>query len=368
MELVPHSVLLQGERITLRPMTEADWVDLMRWNNDPEVLYYSEGDDVQSYTIEDVQGIYRPISNKGGLCFIIEYQGRPIGDCWLQRMNLERVLLMYPGFDVRRIDLEIGEKELWGQGLGTEVIRLLTDFAFQQENVDYIFGSEIADYNLRSRRAFEKNDYRLVAQNVQPVGSKASYTFDMLSKNPRLGFHAYSIHLFFDPPTENEIRSIWRDLAETNTAPYFYESMNRPHITLSIYRSLDLPEARKRLAELSARQTALPISFPFHGIFPGSSPVTFLGPLVTSQLLELHASVCHLLDDLGELPEFDYYRPEHWVPHCGLAIEFNGSRLYDALEIGQHYKLPLNGEIREIGLTEMRPVRHLCQWHLQSCV
>lgn len=185
MELVLHSVLLRGERITLRPMNEADWAVLLRWNNDPEVLYYSEGDDVQSYTLEDVQGIYRSISHKGALCFIIEYQGRPIGDCWLQPMNYERVLLKYPGFDVRRIDLEIGEKEFWGQGLGTEVIRLLTDYAFQQEEVDYIFGMEIADYNTRSRRAFEKNGYHLVFQNPKPPGSKAHYTVDLIIGNPR---------------------------------------------------------------------------------------------------------------------------------------------------------------------------------------
>jgi RimJ/RimL family protein N-acetyltransferase len=54
-------------------------------------------------------------------------------------MNVKRLLDEYPGFDVRRIDLMIGEKALWGQGLGTEVVRLLTDLAFQQEGADYVF-------------------------------------------------------------------------------------------------------------------------------------------------------------------------------------------------------------------------------------
>jgi hypothetical protein len=54
-----------------------------------------------------------------------------------------------------------------------------------------------------------------------------------------------------------------------------------------------------------------------------------------------------------------YYRPGHWIPHCGLAIEFDGSRLYEALQVAQHLALPLQGKIHEIGLTEIPPVRQL---------
>jgi RimJ/RimL family protein N-acetyltransferase len=365
LNLVTHAITLQGERVTLRPMTESDWPALLRWNSDPEVLYFAESDDVQSYSLTEVQNIYRSVS-QNALCFIIEYQGRPIGEGWLQRMNLEPVLSEYPGFDVRRIDLMIGEKTLWNQGLGTEVIRLLTGLAFQQEGADYVFAIGIADDNPRSRRVFEKNDYHLVARRPQLPGKKVRYTLDLLAKNPRLGFHAYAIHLFFDPFTENAIRLVWRELAESKIAPYLHHSNNRPHLTLSIYRSLDLPEARQRLAKLADSQARLPLSFQYHGIFPGSDPTTFLGPRVTAPLLELHANVCHLLDDLGDLPEFNYYRPGYWIPHCALAMEFDGSRLEEAWRIAQHLKLPLQGEICEIGLTEMRPVRHLEQWSFQK--
>jgi RimJ/RimL family protein N-acetyltransferase len=363
MELVTHSIILRGAQVTLRPMTEGDWQVLLRWNSDPEVLYYAESDDVEVYSLAKVQNIYRTVS-QNALCFIAEYQNQPIGECWLQKMNLDRVLEEYAGFDVRRIDLMIGEKKFWGQGLGTEIVRLLTNLAFQEEAADYIFAVDIADNNPRSRSVFEKNDYRLVARRACSPGNKALYTIDMLAKNPNLGFHAYAIHLFFDPHTENAIRSIWLELAESGAAPYFYRSANRPHLTLSIYRSLDLPEACLRLTSLAARQAPLPLSFLSYGIFPGANPVIFLGPLVTTRLLEFQASVCRLLDDLGELPESDYYRPGHWIPHCGLAIEFGGSRLYEALQIAQHLILPIKGEIREIGLTEMRPVRHLNQWLL----
>ena len=59
MILREHDVTLHGITVKLRPMTENDWDVLARWNSDPEVLRFSEGDDVQSYSLEDVQGIYR---------------------------------------------------------------------------------------------------------------------------------------------------------------------------------------------------------------------------------------------------------------------------------------------------------------------
>jgi hypothetical protein len=42
MKLITHQNTLRGEQVTLRPMAESDWPDLLRWNSDPEVLYYSE--------------------------------------------------------------------------------------------------------------------------------------------------------------------------------------------------------------------------------------------------------------------------------------------------------------------------------------
>ena len=98
-------------------MTEDDWDILLKWNSDPEVLYYSEGDNITSRNLEEVQGIYRWVSQTA-FCFMIEVGGMPIGECWLQRMNLERILEKYPNADCRRIDLMIGEKAFWGQGLG----------------------------------------------------------------------------------------------------------------------------------------------------------------------------------------------------------------------------------------------------------
>ncbi len=86
MKLGEHESTLRGETVVLRPMTEDDWDILLKWNNDPDVLYFSEGDDVTSHSLEQIQQIYRKVS-QNAFCFIIEVDGRPIGECWLQRMS-----------------------------------------------------------------------------------------------------------------------------------------------------------------------------------------------------------------------------------------------------------------------------------------
>ncbi len=164
MELRLHDITLKNQTITLRPMTENDWDILLKWNNTSQVLYYVEGDDVTSRDLDEIQAIYRSIS-QAALCFIIESSGKPIGECWLQKMNLERILQKYPNTDCRRIDLMIGEMEFWGRGIGTEAIRLLTAFGFDQEHADYVFGCDVADYNLASQKAFQKAGYQLSKKN-----------------------------------------------------------------------------------------------------------------------------------------------------------------------------------------------------------
>ena len=179
MRLREHNIILHGSKVALRPMTEYDWDILARWNSDTDVLWFSEGDYVQSYSLEDIQEIYRETSQTS-FCFIIEVNKRPIGECWLQKMNIHRILTRYPDKDCRRIDLMIGEKSLWGFGYGTDTIGTLTRFGFEEEEgADMIFGI-VYDYNPRSRRTFEKNGYVEDQRIKQPTGGKARWEYNML--------------------------------------------------------------------------------------------------------------------------------------------------------------------------------------------
>ncbi|MCL2775980.1 MAG: GNAT family N-acetyltransferase, partial [Oscillospiraceae bacterium] len=136
-----HDITLYGGNdidIVLRPLCDDHLPLLYKWNTDPEVLYWTEGgtaDTNLSYGPDTVHQIYGGDTDKI-LYFLIEVDGIPIGECWLQKMNLPNVRAMYPEtLDVRRIDMSIGEKAYWNRGIGTQFIGMMIDFAFNGENV-----------------------------------------------------------------------------------------------------------------------------------------------------------------------------------------------------------------------------------------
>lgn len=54
-----HDVKLVDSELTLRPLSEADWPTIALWNQDPDVLWFSEGDRIEFRPLEEVQSIYR---------------------------------------------------------------------------------------------------------------------------------------------------------------------------------------------------------------------------------------------------------------------------------------------------------------------
>ena len=149
-----HDITLYGSAgeydIILRPLCDDHLPLLYIWGADPEVVYWSDSGNVDVFIDEEVRDIIGSVS-QNALCFLVEVNGVNIGNFWLQNMNIPEVSALYPGLDVRRIDAEIGEKEYWGKGIGTEIIRMLIEYAFYGENVDVLYNFT-ADYNLRSQK------------------------------------------------------------------------------------------------------------------------------------------------------------------------------------------------------------------------
>jgi len=176
-----HDITLYGGNdeydIILRPLSDEHLPLLYKWNSDLEVLYWTEGADVnEPYGEETVHEIYGGVS-QNAFCFLIEANGFPIGECWLQKMNMPNVLAMYPdNTDVRRIDMSIGEKDYWNKGIGTQFVRMLVDFAFQGERVD-VLHCFCEDYNKRSQRVWEKNGFALVQKVKHRYSSKSEYEY-----------------------------------------------------------------------------------------------------------------------------------------------------------------------------------------------
>lgn len=162
-----HRIILFGKTdkydIVLKPLNDEHLPLLCKWCADPGVLYWTEGgeDTDLSYDKETVHAIYGGVS-QNAYCFLIEANGVPIGEGWLQKMNLPEILAMYPKtLDVRRIDMSIGEKDYWNQGIGSQFVRMMVEFAFASEHVD-VLHCICGDYNKRSQHVFEKNGFTLM--------------------------------------------------------------------------------------------------------------------------------------------------------------------------------------------------------------
>lgn len=161
-----HTVVLKDDAVRLRPLTEDDWPTLLRWNQDAEVLWWSEGDDVKERTAEEVQGIYRGMA-AGGHLFIIECPaGKAVGEICVQRMNLPRRLV--PGKTIYRLPICIGEKHQWGQGIGKRAARLALRFAFETLGADMVCGVDVSSANLRSVNLWRSLGLSEIASCPQP--------------------------------------------------------------------------------------------------------------------------------------------------------------------------------------------------------
>ena len=161
-----HDITLYGSTgeydIVLRPLCDEHLPLLYKWNADPEVVYWSDTGNSIVFSEESIRGMYGNVS-KNALCFLVEVNGNPIGDFWLQKMNIPEVSEKYPGLDVRRIEATIGEKILWGQGIGTAVLGLLIDFAFCGEHADVLY-CFAADYNVRSQKTLLKHGFQFCGE------------------------------------------------------------------------------------------------------------------------------------------------------------------------------------------------------------
>ena len=176
-----HDITLYGSTgdcdIILRPLNDDHLPLLYKWGADPEVVYWSDTGNVNDFDEESTRSIYGSVS-QNALCFIAEANGVLIGNFWIQKMNIPEVSAQYPGLDVRRIEAEIGEKEYWGRGIGTAIVRMLIEYTFCGENADVLHCFS-ADYNLRSQKTLLKHGFVLCGEDdvEESLRSKKEYHY-----------------------------------------------------------------------------------------------------------------------------------------------------------------------------------------------
>lgn len=174
-----HEVTLVDGSLVLRPMTEDDWHIIAAWNTDPRVLRFSDNGEVSQRSLAEVRGIYRGVSQAADM-FVFDLDGVAVGDGWVQAMNLPRITAALPDQRLSRIDLQLAH-DVWGQGIGTRALRLLTAHAFNRGD-DLVFGCDIADFNDRSRRTFLRCGYVPWRRVLSAPGAATSFVHDLVCR------------------------------------------------------------------------------------------------------------------------------------------------------------------------------------------
>ncbi len=168
----------------------------------------------------------------------------------------------------------------------------------------------------------------------------------------------YAVQLYFDPITDAMVRDLWRRFAQMGITRHLEESANRPHVTLAIYDDLDVVAAERKLVQFVRPLAQFTLTFSHLGSFVYPSPVAFLAPIVTVDLLRLHGMTHATFTEIGTHAH-EHYLPGQWVPHCTLALHMAAEALPSVMEVGLEIGLPVTGAVTEIGIAQVSPTMPL---------
>ncbi len=141
----PARQALYGERVVLRPTVDADYWHGYRWERDPEMQYWAQGDYAPpNLTFAQYKAHYAPPVGKPGEAdhfTIVTLPETIIG--FIGYFNADRRIGKV------EVGIGIGEKAYWGKGYGREAMRLLLahlfdDLGFQRVELDTWSGNERA--------------------------------------------------------------------------------------------------------------------------------------------------------------------------------------------------------------------------------
>ncbi len=142
--------LFDGELIRLTPFCREDIPVFTRWFQDYEVQRFIDPGVLVPHSEEAETAWYeRAIKDTDNYHFSIRTlaEDRLIGNCGLFGIEQKN--------RVATLGILIGEKDHWGKGYGSDAIRVILRFGFQELNLNRI-QLDVYDFNPRAIRAYEK--------------------------------------------------------------------------------------------------------------------------------------------------------------------------------------------------------------------
>jgi RimJ/RimL family protein N-acetyltransferase len=148
-------MIIQGEEVILRPMTVAEFPMFYKWATASEAtqFWYEDG---RIPTLEEFARDWQEYYFDGsqpekGRCFIILVGDRAIGQVNYNDINRENNSV--------ELDIIIAEDANKNKGYGTDALKALARYLFQNMNIELCWIEPIAR-NTRAVRAYEKAGFR----------------------------------------------------------------------------------------------------------------------------------------------------------------------------------------------------------------
>ena len=159
-----HDVVLETDRLKLRPFADADLDVAVPFYQDPDFLNAMEGEPpAEPVTRDYLWDVAKIMARQGFLFAIVEKASeRAIGEVCLQWINLARAKV--EGEKVMRLPIGIWDKNLWGKGYGQEVVVCLMRYAFEELGIDRFCPVDVSAENERSKRLWESCGLRIVRE------------------------------------------------------------------------------------------------------------------------------------------------------------------------------------------------------------
>ncbi|MFC4076179.1 GNAT family N-acetyltransferase [Salinithrix halophila] len=155
-------MLFQKDQLLVRGVEVTDAKLLSKWLSNERVLFFFGGRD-QPHDEEMIRHKY--LAKREGSTYrcIAEWKGKPVGFLQFYKLDENRLRLFgYPlEVPVWGMDQFIGEPDCWNQGIGTQLVRMGTDFLVEEKAAEIVI-MDPQVRNTRAIRCYEKCGFRKV--------------------------------------------------------------------------------------------------------------------------------------------------------------------------------------------------------------
>jgi RimJ/RimL family protein N-acetyltransferase len=126
--------MISGKKVVLRRVEPADYPDIQRWQNDPEVFRWMDYE--HPFSLEDIRrSEERAVAD--GHPFLVTLDGRGVGRIGLNNLRARDEMASFYVF--------VGERDVKGQGVGLDATMAMLKFGFDVLNLRKIELWTLAD-------------------------------------------------------------------------------------------------------------------------------------------------------------------------------------------------------------------------------